>query len=61
MHAVTAKGRNKVAFVLDLTNPDDDKRALELIRKEVGKPDLGKTFEIPTSLIVVGRRLRGKM
>ena len=52
MHAVTAKGRNKVAFVLDLTNPDDDKRALELIRKEVGKPDLGKTFETPTSLFV---------
>ena len=44
---------NKIAFVLDLKNPDDgDKRALELIRKEVGKPGLGKTFETPTSFFV---------
>ena len=38
---------NKIAFVLDLKNPDDsDKRALELIRKEVGKPGLGKTLTL---------------
>ena len=41
---------NKIAFVLDLKNPDDsDKRALELIRREVGKPGLGKTFDTPAS------------
>ena len=44
---------NKIAFVLDLNNPDDsDKRALELIRKEVGKPGLGKTFDTPISFFV---------
>ena len=44
---------NKIAFVLDLKNPDNgDKRALELIRREVGKPGLGKTFEMPTSFFV---------
>ena len=44
---------NKIAFVLDLKNPDDsDKRALELIRREVGKPCLGKTFETPISFFV---------
>ena len=40
---------NKIAFVLDLKNPDDsDKRALELIRREMGKPGLGRTFDSPT-------------
>ena len=44
---------NKIAIVLDLKNPDDsDKRALELIRREVGKPGLGKTFETPISFFV---------
>ena len=44
---------NKIAFVLDLKNPDDsDKRALDLIRREVGKPGLGKTFETPISFFV---------
>ena len=44
---------NKIAFVLDLKNLDNsDKRALELIRKEVGEPDLGKTFETPISFFV---------
>ena len=44
---------NKIAFVLDLKNPDNsDKRALELIRREVGKPGLGKTFETPISFFV---------
>ena len=46
-------GPNKIAFVLDLKNPDDsDKRALELIRREVGKPGLGKTFMTPISFFV---------
>ena len=44
---------NKIAIVLDLKNPDDsDRRALELIRSEVGKPGLGKTFETPISFFV---------
>ena len=44
---------NKIAFVLDLKNPDNsDESALELIRREVGKPGLGKTFETPTSFFV---------
>ena len=44
---------NKIAFVLDLKNPDDsDKRALELIRREVCMPGLGKTFETPISFFV---------
>ena len=44
---------NKIAFVLDLKNPDDsDKRALELIRREVGMPCLGKTFQTPISFFV---------
>ena len=44
---------NKIAFVLDLKNPDDsDKGALELIRREVGKPGLCKTFETPISFFV---------
>ena len=44
---------NKIAFVLDLKNLDDsDERALELIRREVGKPSLGKTFETPISFFV---------
>ena len=44
------KGPNKIAYVLDLKNPDDsDKRALELLQTEVGKPGLGKTFQTPIS------------
>ena len=44
---------DKIAFVLDLKNPDDhDKKALELIRTEVGKPTLGKTFVTPSSFFV---------
>ena len=44
---------NKIAFVLDLKNPDySDKRALELIRREVGKPGFGKTYETPISFFV---------
>ena len=44
---------NKIAFVLDLKKPDNtDKRALELIRREVGKPSLGKTFDTPASFFV---------
>ena len=44
---------NKIAFVLDLKNPDDsDKRALELIRREVDMSGLGKSFETPISFFV---------
>ena len=44
---------DKIAFVLNLKNPDDgDKKALELIRIEVGKPGLGRTFDTPSSFFV---------
>ena len=44
---------DKIAFVLNLKNPDDgDKKALELIRTEVGKPGLGRTFDTPSSFFV---------
>ena len=44
---------DKIAFVLDLKNPDDhDKKALELIRTEVGKPALGRIFDTPSSFFV---------
>ena len=44
---------DKIAFVLDLKNPDDhDKNALELIRTEVGKPALGRIFNTPSSFFV---------
>ena len=44
---------DKIAFVLNLKNPDDeDKKVLELIRTEVGKPDLGRTFDTPSSFFV---------
>ena len=47
------KGPNKIAYVLDLKNPDDsDKSALELLQTEVGKPGLGKTFQTPISFFV---------
>ena len=36
-----------------MKNPDDgDKKALELIRTEVGKPGLGRTFDTPSSFFV---------
>ena len=41
---------DKIAFVLNLKAPnDDDKEALELIRKGVSNTDLGKTFDTPAS------------
>ena len=44
---------DKIAFVLNLKNPDDeDKKAMELIRTEVGKPALGRTFDTPSSFFV---------
>ena len=53
------KGPNKIAFVLDLKNPDDsDESALKLIQTEVGEldlgkpPGLGKTFQTPISFFV---------
>ena len=43
----------KVVYVLNLNKPDDsDKNTLSLIRSEVGKPGLGKTFDTPTSFFV---------
>ena len=44
---------DKTAFVMNLKNPnDDDKDALALIRKTVGKPGLGNTFDTPISFFV---------
>ena len=44
---------DKIAFVLNLKNPEDeDKKAMELIRTEVGKPALGRTFDTPSSFFV---------
>ena len=44
---------NKIAFVVDLKNPDDsDKTTLELIQRKVGKSGLGKPFETPISFFV---------
>ena len=44
---------DKTAFVMNLKNPnDDDKNTLALIRKTVGEPGLGNTFDTPTSFFV---------
>ena len=44
---------DKISFVLDLKNPDNhDKKAMELIRTEVGKPALGRIFDTPSSFFV---------
>ena len=44
---------DKIAFVLNLKNPDDDdKKALGSIRYEIGKPGLGGVFDTPTSFFV---------
>ena len=47
------KSPDKIAYVLNLKNPDDDDRkVLNLIREKVGKPDFGKTFATPTSFFI---------
>ena len=47
------KSPDKIAYVLNLKNPDDDDRkVLNLIREEVGKPGSGNTFATPTSFFV---------
>ena len=44
---------NKIAFVLNLKNPDDnDERVLGLIRTQVGDPSWGNTFGTPISFFV---------
>ena len=44
---------NKIAFVLDLKSPGtSDRDSLEVIRTEVGKPSLGRTFKTPASFFV---------
>ena len=49
---------NKIAFVLDLKNPNDsDKRALQVIRTQVGKPGIGKPIQTPTSFFVLEQDL----
>ena len=49
---------NKIAFVLDLKNPNDsDERALEVIRTQIGKPGIGKPIRMPTSFFVLEQDL----
>ena len=49
---------NKIAFVLNLKNPDNnDERALELIRTQVGEPSWGNTFETPISFFALEQDL----
>ena len=49
---------NKIAFVLDLNDPDDnDERVLELIRTQVGAPGWGKASETPISFFVLEQDL----
>ena len=44
---------DKIAFVLDLKSPGtSDRDSLEVIRRNVGKPDLGGIFETPASFFV---------
>ena len=44
---------DKIAFVLNLKDPNhDDEDVLALIRKKVGEPGLGNTFDTPTSFFV---------
>ena len=53
MSSSPLKSQTKFAFVLDLKNPDDsDKRALELIRREMGKPGVVFVHEISCYLIM---------
>ena len=48
------KPQNKISFVLNLKNPEDqDKRAFEVIRRETAKPGLGrKLIETPASFFL---------
>ena len=49
---------NQIAFVVNLKEPgDNDERALELIRTQVGEPCWGNTFETPISFFVLEQDL----
>ena len=49
---------SKIAFVLDLKNPNDmDEKVLEIIRTQVGKPGIGKPIQTPTSFFVLEQDL----
>ena len=44
---------NKIAFVLNLKTPDvHDKNALDIIRRAVSTPNLGRVFDTPSSFFV---------
>ena len=50
---------DKVAFVLNLLNPDDtDKKVLELIRTKINEHALGKVFKTPSSFFILEQFLR---
>ena len=49
---------DKVAFVLDLKNPDtNDKEAIGLIRSKISKSGIGTTFDTPTSFFLFEQKL----
>ena len=50
---------DKVAFVLNLLNPDDtDKKVLELIRTKINEQALGRVFKTPSSFFILEQFLR---
>ena len=50
---ILSKAPGQIPFVLNLKNPEDcDKKALNKIRTDIGKPRLGNTFDTPTSFFV---------
>ena len=50
---------DKVAFVLNLLNPDDtDKKVLELIRTKINEHALGKVFKTPSAFLILEQFLR---
>ena len=50
---ILSKTPDKIAFVLNLKNPDDtDEKALALIREKIGERGLGEIFEVPGSFFM---------
>ena len=50
---ILSKTPRQIPFVLNLKNPEDcDKKALNTIRTDIGKQELGNTFDTPTSFFV---------
>ena len=50
---ILSKTPDKIAFVLNLKNPDDtDEMVLALVRKKIGERGLGEIFEVPGSFFM---------